>query len=208
MRFAAIVVAAGSGVRFGRPKHDLLLAGTPLWKHSVATLRSAGIDEVVVVGDVEGGTPGGPRRRDSVAIGIAAVDPSTDWLLVHDAARPLVTRALVSRVIAEARKGDADGVVPALAVTDTLKSVSGSIVLGTVDRGALAAVQTPQGFRREALAAAHALDPESDVTDDAGLIERLGGTVVTVPGETTNMKITFEGDLEIASLLFERLRNE
>jgi 2-C-methyl-D-erythritol 4-phosphate cytidylyltransferase len=207
MRISAIVVAAGSGTRFGRPKHELLLGGIPLWKHSVSVFESAGIAEIVVVGDVEGGIPGGRRRRDSVAAGLGAVDTSTDWVLVHDAARPLVTRALVARVTDEARKGSADGVVPALAVTDTLKEVSGEVVVGTVDRGTLAAVQTPQGFRREALAAAHALDPESDVTDDAGLIERLGGTVVTVPGETTNMKITYEGDLEIASLLYERLRN-
>lgn len=207
MKFAAIVVAAGSGTRYGGPKHDLMLGGLPLWKHSVAVLRSAGLDEIVVVGDVEGGIAGGSRRRDSVAAGLAAVERSTDWVLIHDAARPLTTRALVERVIAEARKGNADGVVPALAVTDTLKEVAGGTVVGTVDRRHLAAVQTPQGFRLDALVAAHTLDPDSDVTDDAALIERSGGTVVTVPGETTNMKITYEGDLEIASILFRRLND-
>ncbi|MEZ5176343.1 MAG: 2-C-methyl-D-erythritol 4-phosphate cytidylyltransferase [Acidimicrobiia bacterium] len=204
----AIVVAAGSGERYGGPKHELMLDGVPLWKRSVLTLRAAGVDSVVVVGDVEGGIPGGARRRDSVAAGLAAVPEMVDWVLVHDGARPLVTRRLVARVVEAALSGVADAVVPALEVTDTLKEVEGAAVVGTVDRSRLAAVQTPQAFRASMLREAHRIDPDDDVTDDAGLIERIGGTVVCVRGERTNIKITFEGDLAIAGAILEQLHDD
>jgi 2-C-methyl-D-erythritol 4-phosphate cytidylyltransferase len=93
MRVAAVVVAAGSGTRFGGPKHKLLLDDVELWQRSVDVFVAAGVTEIVVVGDIPGGIPGGPRRRDSVANGIAALSGDIDWVLVHDAARPLITRA-------------------------------------------------------------------------------------------------------------------
>lgn len=208
MRFAAIIVAAGSGSRFGGPKHALTLGGLPVWKHSVRLFESAGAEEIVVVGDVTGGIPGGDRRRDSVEAGLLAIRSDAEWVLIHDAARPLATVSLVARVLDAAGAPGVDGVIPAIAVTDTLKEVSGAAVVGTVDRNKLRAVQTPQAFRTEALVAAHRDDPDADATDDAGLIERMGGTVVTVDGETTNMKITYEGDLAVAELLLRRLNDE
>ncbi len=195
----AVIVAAGSGSRYGRPKHDLELGGCALWERCRDTLMSVdGIEGVVVVGDVPGGVPGGERRRDSVAAGLSHVPESIDWVLVHDAARPLVTVELVRRVLDAAADTDADGVVPANQVTDTIKRVRDSYIVETIDRSELATVQTPQAFRTGVLRAAHEIDPEVDVTDDAGLVERAGGRIMTIPGESTNIKITYEGDLRIA----------
>jgi 2-C-methyl-D-erythritol 4-phosphate cytidylyltransferase len=193
----AIIVAGGSGVRFGGQKHTLLLEGVELWQRSVDAFKGAGIDNIVVVGDVPGGVPGGARRRDSVAAGLAEVPDDVDWVLVHDAARPLVTPRLIKRVLARASVGDVDGVIPAIPLTDTLKRIQGEKVVATVDRETLAAAQTPQAFAVSVLRAAHESDA-LDVTDDAGLVERAEGTVVTVMGDPRNLKITVRGDLEIA----------
>ncbi len=195
-------------MRYGGPKHDLELGGLPLWKRSVAVLEASGVDSVVVVGPVDGGVPGGLRRRDSVAAGLARVPEDIEWVLIHDAARPLLTRQLVVSVIDAARMGRSDAVIPALAITDTLKLVDGDIVVETVDRSQLAAVQTPQAFRVKLLREAHLIDSHDDATDDAGLIERVGGTVTIVPGDRTNIKITFDGDLELAERLIAGLRDE
>lgn len=193
----AIIVAGGSGVRFGGAKHTQLIEGVELWQRCVDAFNASGIDDVVVVGDVPNGVPGGPRRRDSVAAGLAAVPENVDWVLIHDAARPLVTPRLIGRILARALIGDVDGVVPAIPVADTLKRVQGEMVLETVDREDLAAVQTPQAFSLPVLKAAHS-SHIADVTDDAALVERAHGTVVTVMGDPKNLKITVPEDLEIA----------
>lgn len=203
-----MVLAAGSGVRYGGPKHELELDGVPLWRRSVSVLEVADIDTVIVVGPVEGGIPGGARRRDSVAAGLAAIPDDVDWVLIHDAARPLLTPELVTTVIDAVLDGNSDAVVPALAVTDTLKMVSDGMVVETVDRSQLVAVQTPQAFRLPLLRKAHLVDPEDDATDDAGLIERIGGTVVVVPGDRINIKITHPGDLELAERLIKGTQDE
>lgn len=200
--FWGIVVAAGSGSRFGSPKHSLELAGRPFWQWGRDVLLAGGAGDVVVVGDVPGGLAGGARRRDSVGIGLAAVPGRVRFVLVHDAARPLAGAALVERVIARLRRGDVDGVVPAVPVRDTVKRTDGDRVIATVDRAGLLAIQTPQGFRRDALVAAHnAL--AGDTTDDAALVERTGGVVVTVPGDPTNVKVTYPGDLTVVRALLE-----
>ncbi len=205
--FAAVVVAAGSGTRFGRSKHDLILAGEPLWQRSVTTLRSAGIDDVVVVGDVPGGVAGGERRQDSVLRGLEALDRRPDWVLVHDAARPLISTGLVTRILDACRSGTADGVIPVVPMADTVKRVAGSHVVATLDRSELVAVQTPQAFRYGVLIAAHRSAGSATVTDDASLVELSGGTVVVVEGERSNMKITYPEDLTIAeSILRGRAR--
>lgn len=204
--FAAVIVASGSGARFGRSKHDLLLGGTPLWQRCIDVFAEAGIDDVVVVGDVPGGVPGGLRRRDSVFIGLEAFAKPPEWILIHDAARPLFTPDLVRSIIVMASDRDVDGVVPALAVTDTIKQVRGNRVTATVDRDDLVAVQTPQAFRFEALVAAHRTMTDAAATDDATLVELAGGTVVVVEGERTNMKITYRGDLALAESILERRR--
>ena len=198
MRTAAVIVAAGSGTRFGRPKHSALLADIELWQRSVDAFVVAGTDQIVVVGDVPGGLAGGPRRRDSVAIGLAAVVPDTEWVLVHDAARPLITAELIARVRERSLAGDVDGVIPAIPVTDTIKRVDGESVLETVDRSTLVSVQTPQAFRLSVLREAHSAD-QTDATDDAAMVERQGGTVVQVMGDPMNFKITVPEDLVLAS---------
>ncbi|HSG79677.1 MAG TPA: 2-C-methyl-D-erythritol 4-phosphate cytidylyltransferase, partial [Acidimicrobiia bacterium] len=163
-------------------------------------LAAGGVDHVVVVGDVPDGIPGGERRRDSVRAGLDALGGSAEWVLVHDAARPLASADLVGRVIARLVAGDVDGVVPVVAVRDTLKRVDGGRIVETVDRAPLVAAQTPQGFRVRTLLAAHDAD-RADASDDALLVERAGGTVVTVEGDPVNMKITYAGDLAVAEAL-------
>jgi len=133
-----------------------------------------------------------------VRAGLAAVPGEPDAILVHDAVRPLATPELAARVLA-AVAGGADGAVPSVPVVDTLKRVDGSRVTATVDRSELVAVQTPQAFRTEVLRRAHAAG--GDATDDAGLVEAAGGTVVVVEGERDNLKVTWPEDLAVAEAL-------
>jgi 2-C-methyl-D-erythritol 4-phosphate cytidylyltransferase len=199
----AVVVAAGLGDRFGAAKQFLELAGVRLVDRAVAACAAVS-DEVVVVippgtrwdgPAVAAAVPGGATRSASVRAGLRALRGDPDLVLVHDAARPLASRALFESVIAAVHAG-ADAAVPGVAVPDTLKRVDGNRVVETVDRDAIVAVQTPQAFRAAALRAAHARD--RDATDDAALVEVAGGTVVVVPGEVTNFKITEPADLERA----------
>lgn len=203
---SAIVVAAGRGDRFGAPKQFLTLGDRRLVDHAVAA-AGATCDEVVVVlppgetwdGErVAAAVPGADTRSGSVRAGLAAIDPSTEIVVVHDAARPLASVGLFERVIDTVRAG-ADGVVPAVDVVDTLKRVDGSRVLETVPRVGLVAVQTPQAFRAAALRRAHEAD--DDATDDAALVEATGGRVVVVAGESSNLKITTITDLPLAEAL-------
>jgi 2-C-methyl-D-erythritol 4-phosphate cytidylyltransferase len=200
----AIVVAAGRGDRFGAPKQFLELAGTRLVDRAVVACTEV-CDAVVVVlpADVEWDGPavhaavrGGATRSDSVRAGLAALPPSVDVVVVHDAARPLASRAIFDAVIGAIRSG-ADAAVPALPVADTLKRVDGGRVTETVTRDDLVAVQTPQAFGADALRAAHA--SRADATDDAALVEQRGGCVVVVPGAVENFKITAPSDLELAA---------
>jgi len=199
MRLWGIVVAAGSGTRFGRPKHLVDVGGLPMWERAAGTLAAV-CDGVTVVGDVPGGVAGGERRRDSVAAGLSAAPTRIDGVLVHDAARPLASVTLAQRVAYRLDPGDAGGVIPVLAVRDTLKRVADDLVVGTIDRSDLVVVQTPQGFLTESLVAAHAGSDE-DATDDAQLLERAGIPVVTVRGESTNLKVTYPDDLAVAEAL-------
>ncbi len=222
MSVAAIVPAAGSGDRLGGgiPKAFRLLAGTTLLRRSADAVATS-VDLVVVavpadrrdadwrnaaVAALEGAAcptrvvAGGASRQASVAAALAVLPPDVDVVLVHDAARPLMPPAVVAAVIAAVRAG-APGVIPALAVTDTLKSVDASgRVLRTVDRTGLVAVQTPQGFRRDVLERAHRADP-GVATDDAALVEALGIPVLTVPGDPAGFKITTPYDVVLAEAL-------
>ncbi len=197
----AVLVAAGLGERFGGPKHEAELDGEPLWVHAERPLRSGGVDEVVVVGPMEGAVAGGPRRRDSVRNGLEAVPSGIELVLVHDAARPLVSPELVKRVIERLRVGDAAGVVPVIPVRDTIKETADDVVIRTVDRSSLVAVQTPQGYVASVLRRAHE-SGDDDATDDAVLVEALGERVVTVPGDPANLKITYPEDLVLAEALW------
>jgi 2-C-methyl-D-erythritol 4-phosphate cytidylyltransferase len=198
LRVWTIVVAGGRGDRFGGLKQFELLRGKPIVDWSVDVARSASDDVVLVTPTGDGGVKGGATRSESVRAGLTAVPDDADVIVVHDAVRPLATRALFEAVIA-AVVGGADAAIPAVPVTDTIKRVDGDRVVDTVDRSALVAVQTPQAFRAEMLRKAHADGP--DATDDAGLVEAMGGTVVVVAGEPSNLKVTTREDLRVAEAL-------
>ena len=199
----AIVVAGGSGERFGERKQYSALGDGRVIDWS---LRAAadGTDGVVVVVPADRAAepeplatvvaPGGPTRSASVRAGLAAVPDDVDVILVHDAARPVPVPDVWQRVRAAVAAG-ADAAVPAVPVADTLRELGG----GTVDRSRLVAVQTPQAFRAAALRVAHAGEPEG--TDDASLVEATGGRVVVVDGDPSNIKITSPVDLILAELL-------
>ena len=200
MSLAGIVVAAGRGERFGGPKHLIEVGGVAIWERARSLLRAAGAGEIVVVGDVPGGIPGGERRRDSVAAGLARLVSGPEWVLVHDAARPLASLELARRVVGRLIGGHADAVIPVVPVRDTIKRVEDDVVLSTVDRSLLAAAQTPQGFRVARLRDAQASD-SADAPDEAALLESAGCRVVTVPGDPGNLKLTFPEDLVVLEAL-------
>jgi len=195
-----LLLAAGRGARFGCQKHEIELGGVPLWRHSERALLEGGVERLLVVGDLDGAVPGGDRRRDSVASGLAAISDHSGYVLIHDAARPLVTPDLVRTVIGRLLVDDVAGVVPVVPVRDTLKRVAGEFVVETVDRADLVAVQTPQGFSLEALRAAHAV-AGGDATDDASMVEAAGGTIAVVDGDPANLKVTYPEDLAVADAL-------
>lgn len=206
----AIVVAGGSGERFGQLKQFAMLADRPVARWSVAACRpvasgvvlvvppgfedqdSCGADTVVV---------GGATRSQSVRCGLAAVPEDADVIVVHDAARPLATAELFEAVVAAVTAdGDQSGAaICAVPVSDTIKQVDGSIVTATLDRRELVAVQTPQAFRAGLLRRAHASSAEA--TDDAALVETLGAPVRVIPGDVDNIKITTPADLRAAEQL-------
>jgi 2-C-methyl-D-erythritol 4-phosphate cytidylyltransferase len=177
------------------------LEGKPLWSWGRDTLVDAGVSHVIVVGPVPGGVPGGNRRRDSVSAGLSEIPDDVDYVVVHDAARPLASKDMVESLINTLVTRDGEGVVPAVPVRDTLKEVDDKdIVSHTLPRDHCVAVQTPQGFAAKALRAAHA-SLEGSYTDDAGMIEDNGGRVVVIPGDPRNMKVTFPEDLAVVRAL-------
>jgi 2-C-methyl-D-erythritol 4-phosphate cytidylyltransferase len=204
-----IVVGGGTGQRFGGAKQYELLDDRRVIDHAVDVARSCSDGVVVVVppADVvaEGGVPGGATRAESVRAGLGAVPGSATVVCVHDAARPLATRALFDAVVDAVRRG-ADGAVPGVPVTDTVKIVRGDVVVDTPDRSSLVAVQTPQAFRAAVLRAAHASG--ADATDDASMVERLGGRVVVVAGDPDNRKVTHPDDLVWARSVIARAGSE
>ncbi|MBN2622060.1 MAG: 2-C-methyl-D-erythritol 4-phosphate cytidylyltransferase [Acidimicrobiales bacterium] len=201
-----IVVAAGSGRRYGGAKQYELLAGRRVLDWSLDAARAVtgdggGVVAVVTPAHAADDEPGADvvvagaaTRSGSVRAGLAVVPQGADVVVVHDGARPLAEPRLFQAVVDAVRAG-ADAAIPGTAVTDTLRARSG----GLVDRDGLVAVQTPQAFRASALRAAHATDAES--TDDASLVEAEGGKVVVVDGSPTNLKITRPADLAIAEAL-------
>ena len=227
----AIIVAAGHGVRFGDdgvPKAFRSLAGIPMYVHSVRAFEVVdAIEGIVLVvptnwqeyamehtmGEATRTTveiwPGGETRQASVRAGLAIVPDGAERIVVHDAARPLVTAQLIEGSLRAL--DDADGAVCAVPLADTLKtSRDGEAIEGTVPRESLWRAQTPQAFRAQALGEAHerALSDGTDATDDAALIEQAGGRVVIVPGDERNIKVTTQADLEVAEaiLLGTRVR--
>ncbi|MFM8857032.1 MAG: 2-C-methyl-D-erythritol 4-phosphate cytidylyltransferase [Actinomycetota bacterium] len=215
-----IVVAGGSGRRFGSMKQFEELGGRRVIDHAVTTALACSDGVVVVVPDDDVGDErrqnqnradldrsvivvgGGPTRTASVRNGLRAVADSADIVLVHDAARPFASVALFESVIHAVVSG-ADGAIPGLPMVDTVKVIEvsdvervGAVVprvTSTPDRATLVSVQTPQGFRADVLRRAY--ESEIDSTDDSALVEAIGGTVIVVPGEADNRKITHIEDL-------------
>ncbi|GAA2063734.1 2-C-methyl-D-erythritol 4-phosphate cytidylyltransferase [Williamsia deligens] len=214
----ALIPAAGSGTRLGAgiPKAFVDLCGRTILQRSVDGVLAAGVDRVVVavpanlVAETRAQVPdaqvvvGGAARSDSVRACLAATGDHAeppDVVLIHDAARALTPPDVFSRVVGAVLSGH-DVVIPAVAVTDTLKRVGDDgAVLATVDRTPLRAVQTPQGFRPDALRRAHASN--GDATDDAGLAEADGMRVHVVDGDLMAFKITTDWDLRMARMLIE-----
>jgi 2-C-methyl-D-erythritol 4-phosphate cytidylyltransferase len=212
MTVAAVLVAGGSGARLGSdvPKAFVSVGGRTLVEHAMHRFTRHVAHTVLVVPagwesqvDASVVVCGGATRQASVDAGLRAVPAGVEYVLVHDVARPFVPDEVIVRVLAALRAG-ADAVIPAMPVTDTIKRVDGAgAVLGTVDRAELVAVQTPQGFRRSVLEAAHA-SGHPDATDDALLVEQAGGRVVTVAGDELAFKITTPWDLAMAEQVVRR----
>lgn len=232
-----VLVAAGRGERLnaGRPKAFVELGGRTLLEHAVRTVTElpANGQLVLVVPDewaaqaleiadsaVDSGASwrvsvvaGGRERHESVRKGLDALNDAIGTVLVHDAARPLTPGEVFQRVI-DAVQTTRDGVVPVIPVADTLKLVDAEgIVLSTADRTALVAAQTPQGFPRELLVAAHQTAqaraeraPDNDApTDDAEVVQRFGGAVRTVAGDQRAHKLTTPADLLLLEGLLRTL---
>lgn len=224
MTAAAIIVAAGSGQRFGNAgKSFAFLQGKPMaWWSLRAASEASSIDEIVLVcgehsfdvaAELVRGFPsskrtalviGGARRQDSALAGIGASSAETNIVAIHDAARPLVTAALFDDVVAAAATHDA--AIAAVPISDTIKRVAGGRVLETLSREDLVRVQTPQAFRKQLLLEAFAYAEKSGatVTDEASLIEQMGREVHVVRGTDSNIKVTFPEDLFIAEALLGR----
>jgi 2-C-methyl-D-erythritol 4-phosphate cytidylyltransferase len=201
----SIVVGAGSGQRFGGLKQYEMLGDRRVIDHAVAVAREASDGVVIVVAaddaEREGGVAGGETRTQSVLAGLNAVPDEAAIICVHDAARPFADVEIFERVIAAVRAG-ADGAIPGVSVTDTIKVIDttpdGTRRVGsTPERSTLVAVQTPQAFRADRLREAHRVadDARSSATDDAALVEGMGGTVVVIEGSDRNRKITSPEDL-------------
>jgi len=215
MRFSAILVAAGAGRRVGGdlPKQWQALAGRPVARWALEGLLSAGCAEVVVVispafraeaeaafAGLQGWTlvEGGAERTDSVRQGLAALSLPVEAVLVQDAARPFIAGDCVRALIAALKT--ADGAIPALALSDTLKRGADGRIVETVPRDGLFRAQTPQAFRLDALRRAYEAATDT-ATDDAALVEAAGGRVVLVPGDPQMMKLTFPEDFPMAEAL-------
>jgi 2-C-methyl-D-erythritol 4-phosphate cytidylyltransferase/2-C-methyl-D-erythritol 2,4-cyclodiphosphate synthase len=215
MFVSAIIAAAGAGRRLGaaKPKQLIDIGGGSMLQHSLSVfLAHPRVSEVIVVLPAGAAVTlpnlaasaakmrtvaGGPRRQDSVANAFDAVDPSTDVVLIHDAARPFVSASLIDRTIdAAAEHGAA---IAALQSRDTVKRVEGGIITETIPRETIYLAQTPQGFRRDVLEKAVALGRAgAEATDEAALAERAGSRVHVVEGDPGNVKITTSEDLQAA----------
>jgi 2-C-methyl-D-erythritol 4-phosphate cytidylyltransferase/2-C-methyl-D-erythritol 2,4-cyclodiphosphate synthase len=219
MRFSAVVVAAGSGVRAGEglPKQWRQLAGRAVARWSVEALLDAGAEAIAVAigreqdnlaAEALAGLPnlklvqGGPERADSVRAALGTLQADTpEAVLIHDAARPFLTPAHVNAVLAGLEQ--ADGALPALPVSDTLKRTDQTnIVTQTAERSGLWRAQTPQGFRFPRIVEAYGAWSAAEVpSDDAAVLERSGGRVALVAGDPMLMKLTYPEDFLMAERL-------
>ena len=198
-----------------RPKAFAALRGRPLLAESLERLESSDWIEAIVIvapeeweepaillaeqlgcGKVSAGVTGGPSRAESVRIGVAEVPEDTAAIVVHDAARPLISDDVIERVLAPLGEGGFDGAVPVLPVADTIKRVADGVVVETLQRGELVAVQTPQAFAAGALRAAVAGEI-AGASDCASLVEGRGGLIKVVDGDRRLLKVTSAEDLAL-----------
>ena len=214
-KVGVIVLAAGQGLRAGTQKQWAVLKGRPLLSFPLETFENHPLIHAVYLGvdreHLEEGKKclerwapnkgrkvfiGGERRQDTVYNGLKELDEDITLAGIHDAARPLVSNLLVSRVVEKAKETGA--AIPAVPLRDTIKEVQGDTVKVTLDRSQLRAVQTPQFFRREIIQEAHrqAVLGGWEATDDAFLVEAMGVEVHVVEGEDENFKVTYPQDLE------------
>jgi 2-C-methyl-D-erythritol 4-phosphate cytidylyltransferase len=218
-KVAAIILAAGSGKRFGSAKQFVRLKGKNILDWSLEKFEEhEAIDSIILVlgrglsGDeylakytkIASIARGGEKRQDSVYSGLNCVDTQdTEIVLVHDSARPLVGKDLISRIIDATREKGA--VIPVVPLEDTIKRVEGEKVLRTEKREQFFRVQTPQGFSLTLLRKAfdHAMESCLEGTDEAVLVEMMGKDVFVVPGDQRNMKITSPEDFKIAEAFVE-----
>jgi 2-C-methyl-D-erythritol 4-phosphate cytidylyltransferase len=221
VKTTAIIVAAGSGSRIQSetPKQFLDLAGKPIVVHAIERFASVpSVDSIIVVLSSENVTrlgpggfskpfkvvTGGATRAESVLNGLNAVDPDTGIVAVHDGARPFVSVDEIERTIEKAKSMGAACLVGT--VTDTIKTISGAEISGTLDRNKLRRALTPQVFKIDVLRRAFDLGELSDaVTDECYLVEKLGHPIAFVEGSSRNIKITHREDLELARIMFENL---
>jgi 2-C-methyl-D-erythritol 4-phosphate cytidylyltransferase/2-C-methyl-D-erythritol 2,4-cyclodiphosphate synthase len=207
MRIAALLVAAGSGSRFGAdlPKQFRLLAGQPVMRHAAAALAAEAsllqpVGEAAPIAAALAGIPhlppvaGGATRQESVRRGLEALAAhAPDVVLVHDAARPIIPAGTIAALLAAL--ADSPGAIPAVPVADTLKRVADGRIAATVPREGLFRAQTPQAFRFPVLLDAHRRAGAAAATDDAALLEAAGLAVAIVPGAEDNIKLTYPEDL-------------
>ncbi|MBC7798756.1 MAG: 2-C-methyl-D-erythritol 4-phosphate cytidylyltransferase [Pyrinomonadaceae bacterium] len=218
----AIIVAAGSGKRFGgtRPKQFIELAGKPILVHTIEKFENcAAIDEIILVlssDEIENFSEtiarfdlrklkkivaGGTTRAESVLNGLNSIQAANnDIIAIHDGARPLVTTEEIAQTVEKAKVTGASCLVAK--VTDTIKLVENGVITGTIDRETLRRALTPQCFRYELLKRAFAKNDAGEIaTDESFLVEKLGVKIATVEGSARNIKITHQDDLKIAELL-------
>lgn len=231
-RIAAIIAGAGYGRRMGKNKHKMLIEieGLKVLEWTLRALKNADaidtyilvlrpedmayVEEILcpAVFDPEDQVlivPGGKERSDSVKAGLKALPEDTDYILVHDGARPFVSGTIIHRAIDRLLRGDVEGVIAATPCKDSMKTVGiDGIIRQSPDRRDLYKAQTPQIFRRDILLEAYSqvLPGQADLTDDAQIVGQVGGRVAVVPGEETNIKITTPEDLSLGQLILKDRR--
>jgi 2-C-methyl-D-erythritol 4-phosphate cytidylyltransferase/2-C-methyl-D-erythritol 2,4-cyclodiphosphate synthase len=222
MRIAAILVAAGTGSRFGStlPKQFLPIAGQPVIRHAAQALAPYAallqpVGDAVLIAEALAGiahlapVPGGAQRQDSVRAGLEALEAyAPDIVLVHDAARPHIPRGTIEALLRALKTNP--GAIPAVPVADTLKRGEAGVIAGTIPRANLFRAQTPQAFDYATLLALHRRTSHPDATDDAWLLEQAGLAVALVPGAEANRKLTVQEDIlalehSIAGTLIPRM---
>ncbi len=216
MRAAAVIVCAGEGRRLGRPKADFLLKGNPLFYYSLQVfLAIDSIEQVVLVlqekhfdfsrkfinSEKVSLAPGASSRSCSVANGLSKVKKGLDYVLIHDCARPFVTKKITLNIIKNLEKYSA--VICGLPTADTLKKVESGLAKNTLKREDIFSIQTPQGFKKDLLEKAYKNKQVAESTDSAQLIEKMGHKVKVIEGSRLNFKITYPEDIYLAGKIVD-----